>query len=154
MPFDGTPVGRAKVRLLALGPDLLAFGSAPPEDDTVGPRPMPAWHRCRQRESLGDTLAVLGRARQLVQDEARWCCGSFARAWRDIPVPAGSALARRFCAVGAIMRAGRELSVPVQDACIALEWQVGRQVQDWNDDASRTHADLVAAFDDAIAPLL
>jgi len=52
------------------------------------------------------------------------------------------------------MRAGRELSVPVQDACIALEWQVGRQVQDWNDDASRTHADLVAAFDDAIAALL
>ena len=69
-------------------------------------------------------------------------------------MPAGSALARRFCAVGAIMRAGRELSVPVQDACIALEWQVGRQVQDWNDDASRTHADLVAAFDDAIAALL
>jgi hypothetical protein len=80
MPFDGTPVGRAKVRLLALWADLLAFGSAPPEDDTVGPRPMPAWHRCRQRESLGDTLAVLGRARQLVQDEARWCCGSFAHA--------------------------------------------------------------------------
>jgi hypothetical protein len=153
MPFDGTPVSTGKVRLLALGPDLLAFGSTPPEGDAAGPRPIPAWHRCRRPEALGDTLAVLGRARQLLQDEARWCRGSFARAWRDIPVPVGSALARRYCALGAIMRAARELSVAGEPACVALEWQIGRPVQDWNDDPLRAHADVVAAFDAAITAL-
>lgn len=152
MPFDGTPVGRAKVRLLALGPDLLAF-SIPPEDDAAAPRSMPAWHRYRRPETLGDTLAVLGRARQLLQDEARWCRGSFARAWRDIPVPASSGLARRYCALGAIMRAGRELAVSAESACVALEWQIGRPVQDWNDDPRRTHTDVIAALDAAIAAL-
>jgi hypothetical protein len=77
-----------------------------------------------------------------------------ARGSRDIPVPLGSVVARRHCALGAIMRAGRELSLPVQDACIALEWQIGRPVQDWNDDPARTHADIVAKFDGAIAALL
>jgi hypothetical protein len=154
MPFDGTPVSTAKVRLLALGPDLLAFGPSSPDGDAAGRRPIPAWHRCRRPDTIDDTLAVLGRARQSLQDERRWCRGSFARDWRDIPVPAGLAAARRYCALGAIMRAGRELARPAEDACVALEWQVGGPVQEWNDDPHRTYDEVIAAFDGAIAALL
>ena len=153
MPFDGTPVSSTKVRLLALGPDLLAFEPTLPEGGARAPRALPAWHRCRRPETLGDTLAVLRRARELLDDERRWSRGSFARGWRDIPVPVGSVVARRYCALGAIMRAARELSVSAEDACVALEWQVGRPVQDWNDDPLQTHANIIARFDAAIAAL-
>ena len=153
MPFDGIPVNSTKVRLLALGPDLFAFGPTPAGGEAAAPRAIPAWHSCRRPESLSDTLAVLARARLLLQDERRWCRGSFARGWRGIPVPAGSALARRYCALGAIRRAGRELALPIEDASLALEWQVGRPVQDWNDDPRRTHADVVTAIDAAISAL-
>ena len=153
MPFDGTLDSSGKVRLLALGPDLLAFGPPSPEGGARAPRPLPAWHRCRRPETLGDTLAVLRRARQLLEDERRWCRGSFARGWRGIPVPAGSIVARRYCALGAIRRAARELAVSADDASVALEWQVGRPVQDWNDDPRRTHAEVVALFDTVIHAL-
>ena len=151
MPFDGPPVSTDKIRLLAHSPDLLTFGPTPAGGDGAALRPIPVWHSCRRPESRGDTLAVLARARLLLQDEARWCRGSFARGWRDIPVPAGSILARRYCALGAIMRAGRELALPAEGACLAFEWQIGRPAQDWNDDPGRTHADVVAAFDAAIS---
>ena len=51
------------------------------------------------------------------------------------------------------MRAGRELGLPVKEASKALEWQTVRPVPDWNDDARRTHADVIATFDSAIAAL-
>ena len=66
-------------------------------------------------------------------------------------MPVGSIVARRYCAVGVIMRAARELSVSAEDACVALEWQVGRPVQDWNHDPLQTHAGIIAGFDGAIA---
>jgi hypothetical protein len=153
MPFDGTPTSSTQVRLLALGPDLLAFGPTSPGRGEAAARSLPAWHRCRRPDTLGDTLAVLHRARELLEHERRWCRGSFARGWRDIPVPVGSIVPRRYCALGAIMRAGSELSIPAEGASIALEWQVGRPVQDWNDDPRRTHAEVVALFDDAIYAL-
>ena len=68
-------------------------------------------------------------------------------------MPVGSVVARRYCALGAIMRAARELAVPAEDACVALEWQIGRPVQHWNDDPRRTHAEVVALFDAAIHAL-
>jgi hypothetical protein len=55
--------------------------------------------------------------------------------------------------LGAIMRAGRELGLPVKDAAKALEWQTVRPVADWNDDPRRTHADVITTFDHAIAAL-
>ena len=51
------------------------------------------------------------------------------------------------------MRAGRELRLPADDASKALEWQTVRPVPDWNDDKVRTHAEVIAAFDAAIATL-
>ena len=153
MPFDGTAVSSTKVRLIAIGPDLLAFGSTPTGGELAARRPIPAWHNCRRPETLGDTLVVLARARELLRDEKQWCRGAFARGWRDIPVPVGSTMARRHCVLGAVRRAGRQLGIPVDDACIALEWQIGRPVQDWNDDLGRTHAEVLALFDATILGL-
>jgi hypothetical protein len=151
MPFDGTAISSTKVRLLALGTDLLSFGPASPPRKATAPRAIPPWHSCRRAESLGDTLALLARARELLRDERHWCRGSFARGWRDIPVPVGSRAAHRHCTLAAIRRAGRELAIPVQDAFISLEWQIGHPVQDWNDDPAQTHAEVLAAFDATIA---
>jgi hypothetical protein len=55
--------------------------------------------------------------------------------------------------LGAIMRAGRKLRLPIKDAVNALEWQMRRPVQYWNDDPARTHAEVIAVFDSAIAAL-
>jgi len=60
--------------------------------------------------------------------------------------PISDLLRPRFCAIGAIMRAGRELGLPTKDACIAL-------VEDWNDDPARTHAEVIATFDAAVVAL-
>ena len=64
-----------------------------------------------------------------------------------------SRYARRFCALGAIKRAGCDLGLPVENASRALEWQTVRPVIDWHDDKLRTHAEVVAAFDAAIDAL-
>ena len=149
MPFDGTPViARQKhspVHVLDLG--------TPFEDQALATRPLPVWHALRRSESVGATFAVLVRARELVADERQWCKRAFARSWLGIPVPVRSVLARRYCALGAILRAGRELGFPVKDAERALEWQTVRGIADWNDAAGRTHAEVVAAFDVAISAL-
>jgi hypothetical protein len=99
MPFDCTPVGEAPRRLHALDSDLLRFGTAPTPACAGGLRPIPAWHSSRRPEYVGDTLAVLARARELIADEKRWCRRSFARSWLNVPVPAQSVAARRFCAI-------------------------------------------------------
>ena len=51
------------------------------------------------------------------------------------------------------MQAGRKLGLSVEQARNALEWQTACPVQDWNDDPLRTHAEVIAAFDAAIAAL-
>src|SRR5438067_179058 len=114
--------------------------------------------QCRRREDRGpktperggEATAVLLRARQLLAVERHWGKGSFARSWLDIPGPARSVLAQRYCALGAIMRAGRELGLPTEAACKALELQTGVPIADWNDDRLRTHSEVTAAFDAAI----
>jgi hypothetical protein len=62
-------------------------------------------------------------------------------------------LPNRFCALGAIRRAGHELGLAAEDACTALECQTGRPIQDWNDDPARRHAEVVAMFGAAISAL-
>ena len=153
MPFDATPVSEHPRRLLALHPSLLAFGAMPQNPDAAGFRPLPAWHSARDPEHVGATIGVLARARELIADERRWCRRSFARGWGGIPVSARSTIAQRFCALGAIMRAGRELGLASADACTALEWQTGRPLQDWNDDPACRHAEVIAQFDAAVAAL-
>jgi hypothetical protein len=153
MPFDCTPITETPKQLLAVGDDLLGFAPSSRQAEPARPRPIPAWHSSRRSDNIGGTLAVLGRARQLIADEQRWCQGSFARTWLKIPVPVQSGTARRFCTIGAVMRACDELGLPSHDACIVLEWQTVRPVQDWNNDPQRTHADVIATFDAATIAL-
>jgi hypothetical protein len=154
MPFDCTPViDQPKQVPIA---EVNAFGNSAlsPVAVTVRCRPIPAWYLGRQPRNIDAAVAVLTRARELVADERRWCKRAFALTWLDLPVTVGSRYARRFCALGAIKRAGRELGLPVNEASKALEWQTVRPVPDWNDDKVRTHAEVVAAFDAAIVTLL
>lgn len=104
----------------------------------------------RSRPASAGTLAVLLYARKLIAEERRWCRHSFARSWFGIPVPAHSRLARRYCALGAIKRAGSDLGLPFGAAAARLQEQAGRQVPTWNDHPRRSHAEVLAAFDAAI----
>src|SRR5262249_47274410 len=153
MPFDCTPVIEQPPKSPAAAADALRISALSPSTADVRFRPIPPWYVSRQPASVDAAVAVLVRARELISDERGWCKRGFAFTWLDIPVPVGSRYARRFCALGAINRAGRELALPVEDASKALEWQTVRPVVDWNDDKVRTHAEVVAAFDAAIAAL-
>jgi hypothetical protein len=153
MPFDSTPVIDDLKKFPTVGHAVLHLSTDPRMVGAVTIRPIPAWHSSLHSEQIAKTLRVLVRARELIGDEQSWCRRTFARGWGGIPVPLQSATARRFCAVGAVLRAGRELGVPVNDAHSALKWQTVRPVQDWNDDRARTHTDVLAAFDAAIVTL-
>jgi len=150
MPFDCTPVIDPPKQLSVIGGNgverrILRF--APPTRSG----PIPDWYM--RRGAVETATAVLTRARETISNERRWCKGTLARGWLDVPVPVHSRFARRFCAIGAIERAGRVLGLPVEDACNALEWQTIRTIPYWNDARRRTHAEVVAAFDAAIARL-
>ena len=148
MPFDCTPVIEKQISAATGG---IRINSRLPEP--VRFRPIPPWYVSRRPEGVDAAVAVLSRARELVSDERRWCKRAFAVIWLDVPVHAGSRFARSYCALRAIRRAGRELGLPVDDANRALEWQTIISVADWNDDRTRTHAEVVIAFDAAIAAL-
>ncbi len=153
MPFDSSTIIEAQRRPLAADYLALELGTGTPAADRLKARPVPRWHSSLHAERIGGTLGVLLRARELIGDEQRWCRRTYARGWRGLPVPVQSSAAHRFCAVGALMRAGRELGLPMDDARNALEWQTVRPVQDWNDDPERTHREVIAAFDAAVAAL-
>ena len=150
MPFDATPIIGQAEKISTLNPAVLEIPARGRTTDTPKLRPIPPWHSSLHPERIGGTLCVLLRARELIADEQRWCRRTYARGWRGIPVPVQSAGAHRFCALGAIMRAGGELGLPIDDAHSVLEWQTVRPVQDWNDDPAQSHRDVVAAFDASI----
>jgi hypothetical protein len=118
MPFDSVPAASYRKRLVALDDTLLKFATAAQEVSNVSTRPIPHWHSNRHAERMGGTLKVLVRARALIADERHWCRGSYARSWRGIPVLARSVIAQRFCALGAVMRAARELGLPSDGASL------------------------------------
>jgi hypothetical protein len=150
MPFDGRPVIDRETQLPV---DVLDFDPSTSAIQPLAARSLPIWHALRRPEGVGATLAVLVRARELIADEGQWCKGAFARSWLDIPVPVRSVFARRYCALGAIARAGRELGFPVEDAESALKRQTVSGIVGWNDAAGCTHAEVIAAFDAAIEAL-
>jgi hypothetical protein len=149
MPFDCTPI------VDTIGnTDLLARRGAEEMDGVstrlaVPPRPV------GRRSSFGwDIVAVLVRARQFIAQEQHWCKGAFSRGWFHVPVRAQSQAARRFCAHGAILRAARELRLPINGPLEALEARTGGpSLQDWNDNPRRTHAEVLGMFDAAIKAL-
>jgi len=150
MPFDCTPVIDPPKKCSVIGGngvEIRILCLAAPTKSS----PIPNWYL--RREAVDTATAVLTRAREIISDERRWCKGTLARGWFDVPVPVQSRFARRFCAMGAIERAGRELGFPTENACSALEWQTIRTIPYWNDARRRTHAEIVAALDAAIATL-
>jgi hypothetical protein len=153
MPFDSMPIIEAPKRPFTVDGATFDLGFSRPTTGGLKTRPIPRWHSSLHAERIDSTLTVLTRARELIRDERRWCRRTYARGWRGLPVPVQSSAAHRFCAVGALLRAGRELGLPVEDARNALEWQTVRPVQDWNDDPARTHHEVMAAFDAAVVAL-
>jgi hypothetical protein len=150
MPFDCIPVIDPPRQVSPAAADTLdirGFSPAVP----LRSRASPTWFVSPQQRGTNTAVAVLTRARDLISEEQRWCKRAFAVTWLDIPVTTGSRYARRFCALGAIKRAARELRLPADGAQAALERQTGDSVPDWNDDKTRTHSEVVAAFDAAIA---
>ena len=119
MPFDGTLVIEKQVP--SVTDASLGIGTNSGLPQRASPRAISCVNR--RTEWVASAVAVLSRARELIADERRWCKRAFAVAWLDIPVRAGSRFARRYCALGAIKRAGRELGLPVDDAHRPLEWQ-------------------------------
>jgi hypothetical protein len=152
MPFDGTPLSeknlRSRLPCHLLGVDIgsqtdrpAAAGALP--NDLLGNR----------SRSATVSLRVLIRARELLAEKEHWCQRSIARGWFGIPVPANSAKARRYCALGALTRAGYELGLPFEGASVALQRQMGCLIPNWNDHSTRTHAEVLATFDATIDTL-
>jgi hypothetical protein len=148
MPFDGSPVIQAPKQSGGTSADLVGFVDQA-QLAFLRPRLMLFDDASHRSKSLASTLSVLERARDLLADEHHWCKRAFARTWFGPPVRVRSGMARRYCALGAVMRAGYELRLRIEDACVALEVQTGRDLQHWNDEPARTHAEVIAVFDSA-----
>ena len=73
MPFDSSPIIESPRRLIALDGSLLNFGTDPRTSDSVGLRPIPAWHPSRDPGRIVGTITILVRARELIADEQQWC---------------------------------------------------------------------------------
>jgi len=151
MPFDGPPVMDPPQQFSLIAGSGVEVRFVSITAPTTTHNPTRYWYM--GREAVATAAAVLTKARDLISEERRWCKGTLARGWLDVPVPIHSRFARRFCAIGAIYRAGRDLGLPVNDACSALERQTVRTIPYWNDGRRRTHAEVIAAFDAAIATL-
>ena len=142
MPFDG-----ALPRPTHADADLV-FGT-----HTFGPLAIPPRPVMRRSRADHEAIAVLTRARELISEERHWCRGMYARAWFFLPVRPEFKAARRYCALGAIMRAAHELQLPTSRASAALKRQTGSLIPNWNDSPRRSHAEVLAAFDGALAGL-
>lgn len=102
-----------------------------------------------------DSLEVLRDARELISDPRCWTKEWFALNACGDRVTSNASDAICFCALGAVRRSMRiELTEDYRryiKVVELLENAVGRSVSDFNDAAETTHADVLAAFDEAIA---
>jgi hypothetical protein len=112
--------------------------------------------RRRRPAERDGALTVLALARDLLADETRWVKGRYAVDRRGYSTDPRGRRARRWCAVGALHRAGsgadpaaeREAEALLRAACGARTAVVG--VEQFNDRPGTRHADVLAAFDRAI----
>lgn len=120
------------------------------------------------REPLSPT-AVLTTARKLISARHRWAKGANARDVYGKGVPPSNKWATCFCAAGAVIRASqfygkppRELEAVRRDAMdhlnrvanarnVFASVRDGHAIVDYNDARATTHADIMSAFDNAIA---
>lgn len=92
------------------------------------------------------TRDVLLKAVQILEPEGAWCQDAWARnaegayvTWND-----PSAVAR--CCEAAILQASEELNSTVFPAEEAVQKVIGRHILPWNDNPTRTQAEVVSAL--------
>lgn len=103
------------------------------------------------------TLELLTKARELISTPERWYQGGFGCDAEGRTVSAGAVAegaACKWCSYGAIITAGQNTGS--LEALSALEAVIRDGNNDvavgpWNDAPERTHAEVLAAFDRAIA---
>ena len=103
-----------------------------------------------------DDAALLKAVRERLADEARWTKGKAARDANGIGTQFESAAAACFCLVGAIWCEfpNSYLSQKETNRIAAmLEFQNWEAASFWNDAPERTHADVIARLDTALARL-
>lgn len=90
----------------------------------------------RQRNEVAD---VLRRAKALIDTPEKWTQGNFCGDHDS------------FCAWGAIFRAAASVNAQSPEPYNQMCKVVGQHLPNWNDATERTHAEVMAAFDRAIA---
>jgi hypothetical protein len=101
-----------------------------------------------------ETLEILQKARALLEQPEGWTRGVLARDSLGRSAPVTSDDACSFCMNGAIIRAaGGFGDAAWLRACRAVEKAAGGDNIGFNDNPRRKHADVLAAFDRAIAAL-
>ncbi len=95
-----------------------------------------------------DAKEVLERAKKLIENPVNWIKHANARDAHGYAVNARSEDAVCFCMMGALFHAG---SLGIDDPYWALRAVLHEGIVEWNDHPNRTHAEVLAAFDRAIA---
>ena len=110
-----------------------------------------------------ELLRLLKDAREILTPTRTWTTGTLARGDMGIVQNASSRLATSWCMVGALDRAascnGGMLSGVFEEGMNALRMAIPKSerprqgVSGWNDRKNRTHAQVLACYDRAIAQL-
>lgn len=104
--------------------------------------------------AAADALVVLRQARALIEKPEHWTQGAFARDALRRQVRSFDAMAVCWCAVGAVGRVHPTDDSTHSEALAALLRAVpGCSVAGFNDAPVRTHAEVLALYDRAIACL-
>lgn len=100
-----------------------------------------------------NTLQILIEARKLIEKPERWIQHDYARDADGGEVTPDDSDATCFCMLGALARSAHAMEHEAHrlPAALVLSTTVGGRVHHWNDDPDRTHAEVLAAFDRAIA---
>jgi hypothetical protein len=107
-------------------------------------------------DTIADRIETLRRARELIAPEGAWTQGQNARNAAGLTVDPLGRDAVCWCSYGAILRSVTSAAdFDGAHAMEALRTVIdARFVIDWNDDQDREKAEVLAAFDAAIAALV
>lgn len=100
-------------------------------------------------------LIILKKARRLLSKPERWAKGHSAYDAYGGHVNITAKTAVKFCAVGAIVKSAGEEWFNIHAMWLSnyLSIMLGQSIVVWNDHPRRTHAQVLRAFDKAIAKL-
>ena len=100
--------------------------------------------------SFNATLSQLQQARQLLAKPNGWTQGSYARDRHGVMVDSRCSEATAFCASGALYATQDDLNGSMQARTVIYRI-IADDIEVWNDADGRSQADIVRAFDQAIA---